>query len=330
MNGSAVEIAAALQARRSFILTSHARPDGDSIGSALALAFALEAIGKTVRVVGHDPVPAPYRAFPGTERIEIVERVDSQADAAVILECSDVTRPDVAGLDRYFLVNIDHHIGNGMYGAVNWFDAGAAACGEMVADVIDALGVPWSQDIAANLYLAISTDTGSFRYGPITARTFDACRRIAETGVDLTRLSRQIFDSFGIGRVKLIGALLNTMELHHGSRMAVLYLDDDLLAASRATLDDVEGLVNLPLAAQEVVTVALFKRQADGAYRVSLRSKGDVDVRAVAARWHGGGHKNASGCTLTGDYSTLKRQMIDAVGDAIGLAQGSSNSPIAQ
>lgn len=318
MNGSAVEIAAALKARQSFIVTSHARPDGDSIGSALALAFALEAIGKTVRVVGHDPAPAPYRAFPGTDRIEVVARVDSPADAAVVLECSDVTRPDVAGLDRYFLVNVDHHVGNGMYGAVNWFDIGAAACGEMVADIIDALGVPWTQDIAANLYLAISTDTGSFRYGPITARTFDACRRIAETGVDLTRLSRQIFDSFGVGRVKLMGALLNTMELHHGSRMAVLYLDDDLLAESHATMDDVEGLVNLPLAAQEVVTVALFKRQADGAYRVSLRSKGDVDVRAVAVRWHGGGHKNASGCTLTGDYTTLKGQMIDAVGEAIG------------
>ena len=318
MNGSAVEIAAALKARRSLIVTSHARPDGDAIGSSLALTFALEAMGKTVRVVGHDPVPAPYRTFPGTNRIELVDRVDSPADAVVMLECSDVSRPDVAGLDRYFLVNVDHHVGNAMYGAVNWFDPGAAACGEMVADVIDALGVPWSQDIAANLYLAISTDTGSFRYGPITARTFDACRRIAETGVDLARLSRQIFDSFGVGRVKLIGALLNGMELHHGGRMAVLYLDDHLLAASQATVDDVEGLVNLPLAAQEVVAVALFKQQADRTYRVSLRSKGDVDVRAVAARWSGGGHKNAAGCTLTGDYQMLKREMVDAVGEAIG------------
>jgi phosphoesterase RecJ-like protein len=326
VNGSASEIAAALEARQSFIVTSHARPDGDSIGSALALAFALEAMGKDVRVVGHDPVPAPYRAFPGSDRIELVDRVDAPADAAVVLECSDVTRPDVAGLDRYFLVNVDHHVGNGMYGDVNWFDPGAAACGEMVADVIDALGVRWSQDIAANLYLAISTDTGSFRYGPITARTFDACRRIAETGVDLARLSRQIFDSFGVGRVKLIGALLNAMELHHGSRMAVLYLDDRLLADSQATNDDVEGLVNLPLAAQEVVAVALFKRQADGTFRVSLRSKGDVDVRAVAARWNGGGHKNASGLTLMGDYQTLKRELVDAVGAALPL----SNSPIAQ
>ncbi|HUL75381.1 MAG TPA: bifunctional oligoribonuclease/PAP phosphatase NrnA [Vicinamibacterales bacterium] len=322
MNGSARDVAAALRARQSFLITSHARPDGDAIGSALALAFALDALGKTVRVVGRDAVPAPYRAFPGTDRLRLMARVDGQADAAVLLECSDLSRPDIAGLERYTVINVDHHVGNEMYGAVNWFDPSAAACGEMVADIIDALGVPWTRDIAAHLYLAISTDTGSFRYGPITARTFDVCRRIAETGVNLAQLSRQIFDSFGVGRVLLIGKLLNAMELHHGRRMAVLFLDDAILASCEATVDDTEGLVNLPLAAQEVVAVALFKRQASGEFRVSLRSKGDVDVRAVADRWHGGGHKNAAGCTLTGDYDALKAAMIDAVGEAIGQAAG--------
>jgi len=322
VTGSAADVAAALREGRSFILTSHARPDGDSIGSTLALAFALDAIGKTVRVVGHDVVPAPYRTFPGTDRIVLTDRVDGAADAAVLLECSDLSRPDVAGLDRYRVINVDHHVGNELYGAVNWFDPTAAACGEMVADIIDALGVPWTREIAAHLYLAISTDTGSFRYGPITARTFEACRRIAETGVDLSRLSRQIFDSFGVGRVLLIGKLLNAMELHHGRRLAILFLDDALLASCGATLDDSEGLVNLPLAAQEVVAVALFKRQASGTFRVSLRSKADVDVRAVADRWGGGGHKNAAGCTLTGDYDVLKRTMIEAVGEAIGQAAG--------
>jgi phosphoesterase RecJ-like protein len=320
VTGSAADVAAALRARQSFILTSHARPDGDSVGSALALAFALDALGKTVRVVGRDAVPAPYRAFPGTDRIVLADRVDGAADAAVLLECSDLSRPDVAGLDRYTVINIDHHVGNAMYGAVNWFDPTAAACGEMVADIIDALGVPWTRDIAAHLYLAISTDTGSFRYGPITARTFEVCRRIAGTGVELALLSRQIFDSFGVGRVLLIGKLLNGMELHHGRRMAVLYLDDAILASCGATVDDTEGLVNLPLAAQELVVVALFKRQASGEFRVSLRSKADVDVRSVADRWGGGGHKNAAGCTLAGDYDALKRAMIDAAGEAIGAA----------
>src|SRR6185503_6516803 len=221
VNESAAAVAAALNARQSFILTSHARPDGDAIGSSLALALALEALGKQVRVVLHDPIPAPYMVFPAVDRIEFANQVAGPADAAVLLECSELTRPEVAGLDQFYVVNVDHHLGNGMYGSVNWFDGSAAACGEMVAEIIDALGVTWSRDIAAHLYLAITTDTGGLRYGPISARTFDVCRRIAETGTDTALLARQIFDSFSIGRVKLTGALLGSMELYHQNRLAI-------------------------------------------------------------------------------------------------------------
>jgi phosphoesterase RecJ-like protein len=320
--GSAADVAQAIRERQSFILTSHARPDGDAIGSPLALAFALDELGKTVSLVSRDPVPAPYRAFPGTDRIRIVDRVTEPADAVVVLECSDLTRPDIAGLDRHFVINVDHHLGNTAYGAVNWFDESAAACGEMVADLIDALGVSWTRDIAAHVYLAIATDTGGFRHGHLSARTFEACRRVAVTGLDPARLSREIFDSFGIGRVKLTGALLGAMELHHHNQLAVLAFDDDLLASCGATVDDTEGLVNVPLGAREVVAVALFKRQANDLCRVSLRSKGDVDVRAVADLWHGGGHKNASGLTVTGGLDQARREVVAALARAIDAARG--------
>ena len=310
---SAAAVALALAERQSFILTSHARPDGDALGSQLALAFALDKLGKSVRLVDRDPVPTPYRPFPGTGRIEVTSRVEGAADAVVVLECSDLSRPDVAGLDRYFVINIDHHLGNQMYGAVNWFDPAAAACGEMVADIVDALGVPWSVEIASHLFLAIATDTGGFRHGPISARTFDICRRIAEAGVEPAALARQIFDSFAIGRVKLTGAILNGMTLHHDNRFAVLAFDDALLASTGATLDDTEGLVNMPLAAREVLSTALIKMQPGGVARVSLRSKGDVDVRAVAARWGGGGHKNAAGCSIPGSVDQIRAQLIDAL-----------------
>lgn len=311
---SAAVVAAALRERQSFILTSHARPDGDAIGSQLALAFALDALGKSVRLINRDPVPGPYRAFPGADRIELSERATVPADAVVLLECSELSRPDVAGLEQYFIINVDHHLGNEMYGSVNWFDASAAACGEMVADIIDALGVAWTREMAANLYLAIATDTGSFRYGAISPRTFEKCRRIAETGIDTAALSRLIFDSYSVGRVRIMGALIAAMELYHGDRVAILHVSDELLAANEATIDDTEGLVNLPLGAREVVAVALFKRQADGVYRVSLRSKGDIDVRAVATKWSGGGHKNAAGCTVSGDYDELKKAFVEEIG----------------
>ena len=320
MTSPAAPAAAALRARHSFLLTSHARPDGDAIGSSMALALALRHLGKRVTVALHDPIPVSYRSFPAVEEISITNRVDAAVDAVVFLECSDASRPEIAGLDRHFVVNIDHHLGNAMYGAVNWFDTTAAACGELVAELIDELGVPWTPDIAAHLYLAVSTDTGSFRYGAISARTFDICRRIVEAGVDTAQLSRQIFDSFSIGRVKLTGALLNGMELHHGQRVAVLYFDDEMLRTCGATLDDTEGLVNLPLGAREVEAVMLFKRQDDATFRVSLRSKGAVDVRAVAATWAGGGHRNAAGCTVSGEYADARQALVSAVSRAVDLA----------
>lgn len=284
----------------------------------MAMALALEALGKHVRVVFRDPAPTTFADFPAMDCLERVSSVSEPADVAVLLECSDVTRPGISGLERYPLINIDHHLGNGMYGVVNWFETSAAACGEMVADVIDALGVDWTPEIAAHLYLALSTDTGGFRYGPISARTFEVCRRIAALGVDTAQLARRIFDSYSIGRVRLTGALLDAMALHHDQRLAVLSFDDDLLKRCGATPEDTEGLVNIPLSAREVVAVVMLKRQPDDTFRVSLRSKGDVDVRAVAERWHGGGHKNAAGCTMTGGAASVRAALVDAVGRAIG------------
>jgi phosphoesterase RecJ-like protein len=314
VNTSARAVAEAIRDRHTFIITSHARPDGDAVGSSMALALALDSIGKRSRVVLKDPVPSPYAGFPAVNRIEQRVRVDGPADAAIVLECSDLSRPEVAGLETYYVINVDHHEGNGMYGALNWFDASAAACGEMVAAIIDVLGIPWTVDIAAHIYLAIATDTGGLRYGSISERTFELCRRVAATGVETAKLSRQIFDSFSLGRVRITGALLSGMTLHHGDRVAILSLDDDLLKHAGATVDDTEGLVNLPLAAREVVAVALLKRQSDRVFRVSLRSKGAVDVRRVAGRWGGGGHHNAAGCTVEGAEADVRAALIEAIG----------------
>jgi len=320
---SAALVAEALRAHTSFLLTSHSRPDGDAIGSQLALGLALEAIGKSVHFVDRDPVPAPYTDFPAVDRIEVTSHTDAPADAVVVLECGDLGRPGVGGLDRPVIINIDHHLGNTGYGTVNWFDASAAACGEMVADVIDALGVPWTQEIAAHLFLALATDTGGFRYGPMSARTFEICRRITLAGVSPAELSRQIFDSFGVGRVKLTGAMLSRMELYHDERVAFLYVDDSMLAAAGATTDDIEGLVNLPLAARDVVAVALCKQQPDGSHRVSLRSKGAIDVREVAMQWNGGGHRNAAGCSMAGPCEPEKDRLVVALRAAVDAAAGS-------
>jgi phosphoesterase RecJ-like protein len=314
--------------RQRFLLTSHARPDGDSIGSQLAMAFALDALGKQVRIVNADPAPEHYQDFPGMDRIEIADRAPAEVDAVIVMECSDLTRTGVAGLEGAFLINIDHHAGNRLYGAVNWHDESAAACGEMVFDLIRELGVPLTQEIATHVYLAILTDTGSFHHSNITPRTFDICRQTVEAGVNPAAMARRVFDSNSFGKLKLIGALLDSMELLDDGRLALLYMDDAMLDACNCTNNDTEGLINLPLTAREIQAVVFFKVGPTGEVRVSMRSKYDVDVRQVAGAFGGGGHKNAAGFTVTGSLEEVRPRIVELIVKAIahGLQSRPSDS----
>lgn len=307
--------------RQSFLLTSHARPDGDSIGSQLAMAFALDALGKRVRIINADPAPDHYFEFPGLDRVEIRLDVpaDAAADAVIVMECSDLSRTGVKGFDGRYIVNIDHHVGNKMYGALNWFDESAAACGEMVFDLIRALGVPMNLEIATHIYLAILTDTGSFHHSNITPRTFDICRQTVEAGVNPAAMARRVFDSNSFGKLKLIGALLDSMQLVDEGRLAVLYMDDAMLAACGCTYNDTEGVINLPLTAREIQAVVFFKASSGGDVRVSMRSKYDVDVRMVANQFGGGGHKNAAGFTVTGSLDEVRPRIIERITQAIRM-----------
>jgi phosphoesterase RecJ-like protein len=311
--------------RQRFLLTSHARPDGDSIGSQLAMAFALEALGKQVRIVNADAAPEHYQDFPGMDRIEIADSASANVDAVIVMECSDLTRTGVAGLDRAFLINIDHHAGNRLYGAINWHDESAAACGEMVFDLIRELGVPLSLEIATHVYLAILTDTGSFHHSNITPRTFDICRQTVEAGVNPAAMARRVFDSNSFGKLKLIGALLDSMQLLDEGRLALLYMDDAMLEACGCTNNDTEGLINLPLTAREIQAVVFFKVAPTGEIRVSMRSKYDVDVRQVAGAFGGGGHKNAAGFTVTGSLDEVRPRIVELIVQAI--AHGLQSRP---
>ena len=300
----------------SFLLTSHARPDGDSLGSQLALAGALRQLGKQVRIINSDPAPAFYGFLPDLSTIEIAASVEAPFDAVVVLECSTLSRPGVAGLERRQIINIDHHAGNGMYGDINWHDVSACACAEMVFELIEALGAHLTPAIATHLYVAILTDTGSFRHANITARTFEICRRAAETEVDAAGVAAQIYNNGSLGRVRVTGMLLDRMQLEDEQRIAVLSVNDAMLTAAGCDSDDMEGIVNLPLAARAVRAV-IFLKDTDQGLRVSLRSKDAVDVRQVAVSYGGGGHLNAAGCTIEHPTPDTRGQMIARVATAI-------------
>ncbi len=307
-----------LHAGQRFIISSHQRPDGDAVGSAMAAALALRGMGKHADVV-FDAVPPHFlRPFPGVDAIRIATQVAAAYDAALIMECSALDRTGVGGLDRSPLLNIDHHLGNTRYGAVNWVDESAASCTEMVCTLVESLGAPLTAEVATHIYLGLLTDTGSFHFSHLTPRSFEIAARCVAAGADPQWIARTHYDSSTLGRVRIFGAVLNGMQLDPSGRVALLTVTGEMLRSAGAGSDDLEGLINFPLTVKDIEAVAFFKEMADGSWRVSLRSKGDVDVRAVAGRFGGGGHVNAAGCSAPGGLGevreTFMRLLVDAVG----------------
>jgi phosphoesterase RecJ-like protein len=276
------QVVETISAGTRFVVSSHAKPDGDSIGSQLAMFFALQALGKDVRIVNRDPAPGPLKAFPGVGDIEVAGSIEGAFDAAIVIECGDLARTEVDGLERYLVINIDHHPDNTGFGRINWVDPSAAACGEMVYTLVGALGVPLSPRIATHVYLAIMTDTGSFHHSNISPRTFDICRHALMAGVDPVYIARQVYDSNSVGKLKLHGAVLSGMQLDRSGRIAIVYLDHAMARAAGGTYEDTEGLINVPLTVKEIQAVVFFKQVDDNTYRVSMRSKDEIDIGAVA------------------------------------------------
>jgi phosphoesterase RecJ-like protein len=313
-------IADAIHARRRFVISSHARPDGDSIGSSVAMAYALRELGKDAVVVHADQAPGPLLQFPGVPEIRIAAEIPPDlvdCDAAIVMECGDLARTGVNGLDRFFVINIDHHPGNSGYGQLRWFDATAAACGEMVFDLVRALGAPLTRDVATHVYLAILTDTGSFHYSSISPRTFEICRETLAAGVDPVQVARDVYDSNNMGRLKLFGSVLSAMQIDPTGRVAIVYLDHEMARSAGGTYEDTEGLINLPLTVKEILAVVFFKQIEGEEYRVSMRSKGDIDIGSIAKEFGGGGHKNAAGCSVTGAIDALQKMFVEKIEAAI-------------
>lgn len=311
------ELLSTIESGRRFVIASHQRPDGDAIGSAMAMALALVALGKEATVVADAPPPVFLQPFPQVGDIIITNEVTIAYDAAIIMECGDLTRTGVKGLDLSLVINIDHHPGNTGYGAINWIDESAAACGEMVFRLLDALEAPISKEIATHVYLAVLTDTGSFHFSHISPRTFEAAKRCVEAGADPQWIARTHYDSSSLARIRVFGAVLNAMVIAGGGRVALLHITRNILSEFGATSDDLEGLINFPLTVKEIEAVALLKEVGDADWRVSMRSKGAVDIGAIAKQFGGGGHKNAAGCSTKGDLAGIQKQFGDLMSDAV-------------
>ena len=327
--GAARRICDALLRYRRVVVTSHVRPDGDSVGSSLALAWALRTLGIDARVVHHDRPPIQLADFPGVSDVEVGDSIPAGTEAAVVLECGDLARTGLSGFDGLPVVNIDHHPGNTGYGDVQWFDGTASALGEMIFEIVAELGVPLTCDMATQLFVAVVTDTGSFRYAGVSPRTFSICARLLEAGADPVSTARRLFDSHTLGRLRLQAAVLQTLDVDESGRLALLTLTEAALAASGGTPEETDGLINLPLSVKSVQAAVFFKEAGTGHWRVSLRSKGDIDVGRVARAFGGGGHKNASGCTLEGPLEQVRASILERIAPEVAAHAGAAPGPLA-
>jgi len=298
----------AIRARHRFVVTSHARPDGDGIGSALACGQILRMMGKDAEVVMYDGVPRIYRGLPFAERAIRAEKVPPN-DAVILLECDSTQRAQLAGLDECFLINIDHHLSGRNFGNINWIDPSVMATAELVYRLAKVACVPVDHEIATCLYTALMTDTGSFMFEGTNEHTFTVARDLVLAGADPAHCARQIYFGHSTAKMRLLGAALSN--LHREGPLSWIWVTREQMERFGAREEDCEGLVNYALSMADVQVAIFFRELPDRRCRVSLRSKGSVDVSAVAEHFGGGGHKCASGCSLEGPLAIAVSRVVD-------------------
>lgn len=298
-----------------FLVCSHARPDGDAVGSVLAMGMLLEQMGKRADLVTADRVPVVYRGLPGADRIRTTMRVHGPYDAVILLECDGVERTRLEGLEKFFLINIDHHASGIEFAHINWIDHEAACVGEMVFRLYQALGAKISPDAANCMYTTVLTDTGGFIYGGTRASTFELARELTLAGADPIWIAQQVYFSRPMSKLLLLGAALRN--LHREGRVAWLWITQEDMMRSCALEEDCEGIANYALSIAEVEAAAFLREVPENRIRVSLRTKGKINVAAIAERLGGGGHENAAGCTLPGPLARARDQILDHLRDAL-------------
>lgn len=301
---------------RSFVLTSHIRPDGDAVGSLLALSDLMEACGCRTEIVLADPLPAVYRSLPGSERIRHASSA-SLGDAeelrpVVVLECDSIERTGLRGLEGRYLINIDHHASGRNYGDLNWIEPDACAVGAMVYELLVAIGEPIRPETATCVYTAVLTDTGAFTSRSTTRETLAMAAELTAAGADPARIAKDLWFSSPECKVRLLGAALVNMQRQGSIAWSWATLED--LERLHAVSEDSDGVVNY-LVGIAGVEAAFFAVElpAAGEYRLSLRSKNHVDVARIAESFGGGGHRAASGCTITGSLENVIGRVLEKV-----------------
>jgi len=315
------QIGRVLRENERFAVLSHVRPDGDALGSQLALALSLQQLGKKVRVWNEDGMLEKYSFLPRGDLLTKPPHTAEDVDAAIALDTAIQNRLGTAFTavrSAKIWINIDHHLSNPGYGDLVHVDPTAPATGQIIFDLIKSQDFPFDREIAENLYAAISTDTGSFQYPKTSARTFEVATELVCTGIDVGQLSQQLYENYPRRRVELLRELLRTMRFERDGRVASFSLSLQTAAELQVLPEDNEGLIDHLRAIRGVIVAVFFEELADGKVRVSMRSKSDaVDVCAICQKFGGGGHTLAAGARVRGTLAEVERNVLEEICDVV-------------
>jgi len=303
-----------------FLVISHTSPEGDAVGSSIGLALALREIGKEVTSFLEDPVPEIFRFLPGAD--VVTDKLDSSEgyDAVFAVDCGDKERlgKQFNAVDGWkTIVNIDHHRTNEQFGDINVVEPDACAAGEMIFDLLKAASIKMTKGIAENLYVAIHTDTGSFRYSATSPDAFRKAGELVECGVDPWEISQQIYESYPLQRLQLLARVLGTLERTDGGEITSMVVTRKMMEEFGATGELLDGFINFARSIRGVKVALIFKETEADNYRISFRSKGAIDVASVAHSFGGGGHINAAGCSVNGPLDVVRAKVMSATEAAV-------------
>jgi len=265
-------------------------------------------------------VPPAYRSLPGADEIRDVRYVNGKYDAVFVIECSDLSRPGIDGLESQFTVNIDHHATSEHFGTINWIDSTASAVGEMIYNLCKAIGGRITKEIAECVYMALVTDTGSFHFPNTSDRTLKVASELIKAGAKPEKIGEAVYNNYPWSRIELMRQVLATVKRNETGQVACMRQTLEMQKQAGAIDGDNNGFVNIPLAARDVKAVVYMREVGPNRFRASLRSKGDINVARIAERFGGGGHKNASGLSIEGDWDEKEREIVAALAAAVEKA----------
>ena len=310
------EIITAINEGQSFLITAHVRLDGDALGSELALYLMLRELGKNVVVYNQDHTPERYRFLPAAQNIVHDINNVEQYDVGIVLDCSELARvgdeaESIGKIKK--LINVDHHVSNNGFCSLKMLDAQASSTGELLFRLMREMRVNMSRDICINLYAAIITDTGNFRYSSTRKETFWAAGDLVENGANPQWISEYIYENDSPARLKLLAKALETLALDLKNKVVSMVVTQMALQESGASWELTDGFVDIPRTVRGIEISILYTQRGDNNYKLSLRSKADVNVEKVAKKFGGGGHIHASACWMKGDIESIKSQIIKAI-----------------